>query len=275
MTEFNKLGSFREFNDDGSVRASDPDLLAKAKADTLATRRAALIGNATEGHTRSYIGGRPLFPEQLDWPTCDERPLAFICQIDLAELPQSDQFAWLPSSGVIFYFVGQVGFDGIDYSHRVFRVIYSRLISDRERECPTAGAEPYGQENLVFEIKDTYKSCTDQIEWQDLNAFSEWEFDINPARQWSTRWQLGGWVSDLQGEENMPAICEGRYRAIDLGTAHRLFASSFPEWQFIGCVKREVLDGPQAEYMQGYFWIKDSEALRGDFSRAALLVQSV
>jgi uncharacterized protein YwqG len=56
---------------------------------------------------RSYIGGLPRLPSQLEWPEREryERfALTFLAQIDLAELPSVDG-SLLPRSGVLYFFM--------------------------------------------------------------------------------------------------------------------------------------------------------------------------
>jgi uncharacterized protein YwqG len=54
---------------------------------------------------RTKIGGRPDLPEGLQWPRfADGKPLAFLAQINLAELPAGVKLARLPKSGILYFF---------------------------------------------------------------------------------------------------------------------------------------------------------------------------
>jgi uncharacterized protein YwqG len=58
-----------------------------------------------------YLGGSPLLPEELEWPTWDGHgPLSFIGAIDCGALPAKDLDIPLPEDGALlfFYFDGQI-----------------------------------------------------------------------------------------------------------------------------------------------------------------------
>lgn len=82
---------------------------------------------------RSRLGGLPDMPESLSWPEWQDRPLAFLAQIDLGELPPESGELGLPSSGLLFFFYDSQqeawGFDPADRG--AWRVLYA----------PAAGAE--------------------------------------------------------------------------------------------------------------------------------------
>ncbi|WP_406693386.1 DUF1963 domain-containing protein [Singulisphaera sp. Ch08] len=54
---------------------------------------------------RTKIGGEPDLPEGLEWPVYrDGKPLAFLAQINLNELPEGAQRGGLPASGILSFF---------------------------------------------------------------------------------------------------------------------------------------------------------------------------
>jgi uncharacterized protein YwqG len=53
---------------------------------------------------RSKLGGVPLIPDGFTWPRCQQRPLDFLLQIDLAETAPFDRDHLLPSSGLLTFF---------------------------------------------------------------------------------------------------------------------------------------------------------------------------
>jgi uncharacterized protein YwqG len=58
-----------------------------------------------------YLGGSPLLPEDVEWPTWDEHgPLTFIGAVDCGALPVKDLDIPLPEDGALlfFYFDGQI-----------------------------------------------------------------------------------------------------------------------------------------------------------------------
>jgi uncharacterized protein YwqG/predicted DNA-binding protein (MmcQ/YjbR family) len=54
---------------------------------------------------QTKIGGQPDLPENIEWPQlADERPLAFLAQINLAEVASVGRLTGLPASGLLSFF---------------------------------------------------------------------------------------------------------------------------------------------------------------------------
>jgi uncharacterized protein YwqG len=53
---------------------------------------------------RSHLGGAPILPTSVPWPSKEGTPLDFLAQIDLAELQQEVALEWLPSNGKLLFF---------------------------------------------------------------------------------------------------------------------------------------------------------------------------
>jgi uncharacterized protein YwqG/predicted DNA-binding protein (MmcQ/YjbR family) len=53
---------------------------------------------------RSKIGGRPDLPDGLGWPAHRGKPLAFLAQLNLAELPGAASVEELPRTGMLWFF---------------------------------------------------------------------------------------------------------------------------------------------------------------------------
>lgn len=84
----------------------------------------------------SRLGGLPSLPAALPWPEWKGKPLAFLCQINLAELPDDCERSALPSSGLLYFFYNQGqetwGFDPEDAGS--WRVLYA--------DAPSANGAP-------------------------------------------------------------------------------------------------------------------------------------
>lgn len=50
------------------------------------------------------IGGQPDMPPDIAWPAWDERPLAFIAQINLSQIASYDSEHMLPTTGMLYFF---------------------------------------------------------------------------------------------------------------------------------------------------------------------------
>jgi uncharacterized protein YwqG len=108
----------------------------------------------TASGTASRFGGQPAMPADLPWPDWNGRPLDFIAQIDLAELPASKTGFGLPESGTLFFF-----FDlqeepwGFEPEHvGGWRVLYAPLSAKeyRARQAPKGAAEPVPEAGISF-----------------------------------------------------------------------------------------------------------------------------
>lgn len=78
---------------------------------------------AAHSRGRSKLGGKPDAPPNFIWPTKDEKPLSFIAQINLGDVPAIEG-AQLPNSGLLsFFYNNEVwGFDPKDKGG--FQVFY-------------------------------------------------------------------------------------------------------------------------------------------------------
>ncbi len=54
--------------------------------------------------TRSRVGGLPDLPSGMAWPKRGEKPLVFVCQLDLAEVQQRLRDPAIPSAGLLSFF---------------------------------------------------------------------------------------------------------------------------------------------------------------------------
>jgi hypothetical protein len=90
----------------GSRAAPSPTLadLSKHRAylDSLRQPAIRLVPSTSRGFSR--IGGQPSLPARFEWPTWKGKPLAFLCQIDLAALPTSARASDLPHKGYLYFF---------------------------------------------------------------------------------------------------------------------------------------------------------------------------
>ncbi|WP_292627838.1 MULTISPECIES: DUF1963 domain-containing protein [unclassified Novosphingobium] len=274
-----KLRVFRRIIDEkGNPIPRNPAKLKAEKAKFLKSKKLALIGRPSEQKKRSYSGGLPLLPSEIAWPMVDETPFVFVCQIDLSEISIDDKFEWLPDKGTIFFFVAPSTCD--ETAPELFRVIHSFDSTDHQHPLPVGGAPPYPRFDLTFESDFTYdlEFSASALQHDDQVEFDKWAYEVNAARKSHTKWQLDGWPCDLQSNKDMPRICEMRYRNLtdnDHGVLKsQNFSNSLADWVFIGRVHRTGLDSPWAYYHCGYFWVRKSDAKRGDFSKAMFFTQS-
>lgn len=94
-------------------RLIDASGLSRIEAEIRAAVRPAvrLCARRTVGGTAvgaSKLGGLPDLPDSLEWPTRDSAPLAFIAQLNLAELAAQDPDHRLPPAGWLYFFYDAV-----------------------------------------------------------------------------------------------------------------------------------------------------------------------
>ncbi len=134
--------------------------------DFLKTLRvpAIALSPASEGQ-RSRIGGLPTLPQDASWPEWEGKPLAFLCQIDLSEVPNACDRHGLPASGVLYFFYNQEqetwGFDPKDEGS--WRVVYTPSPSEASRAAPAGLAKEYiyKEKPVALSPVETYP------DWQD------------------------------------------------------------------------------------------------------------
>jgi uncharacterized protein YwqG len=179
---------------------------------------------------RSRLGGRPDLPRGMKWPLRqpynlvyprgnrsamhEERPLAFLAQINLADIASGGGTNLsLPSSGLLSFFYDAEsqpwGFDPGDSAgfllmwfedqvlepqeppqtlHPFFKPV---LLAAQPRECiPPTSSFAMAQ---LFERLPNPKSARDQLE----TLFSK---EQTKERYWTSRHAFGGWACPIQGE---------------------------------------------------------------------------
>jgi uncharacterized protein YwqG len=84
---------------------------------------------------QSKLGGRPDTPPDFNWPTKDDKPLSFIAQINLSELPAIES-SQLPTHGLLsFFYNNEVwGFDPKDKGG--FQVFYFAEVNHLRQLLP-------------------------------------------------------------------------------------------------------------------------------------------
>lgn len=89
----------------GAMLANSRNKLDMSKLDPLALPAIALA--PADNAKLSRIGGLPSLPDDVPWPEWKEKPLSFLCQINLAEIPAECDRNGLPQSGMLYFFFNQ------------------------------------------------------------------------------------------------------------------------------------------------------------------------
>lgn len=182
----------------------------------------------------SKFGGKPAVPAGFEWPRFEEenydgetvnRPLSFLCQINLEEICAYDKDNLLPKKGLLLFFYEQEtmcwGFDPKDEG--CARVYYFEDISQlTEADLPDDMNDAYKvrEYGLSFSANDSYPSYEElecysdtDCDWEDYDeAVENKGYEVE-----SERHKLLGYADLIQGE--MLTECEKTSRGIYCGNA--------------------------------------------------------
>jgi uncharacterized protein YwqG len=235
----------------------------------------------------SRLGGLPVLPAKVPWPEWKGKPLAFLAQIDLAEVHRAIA-SFLPPDGRLYFFYDQDqgvwGFDPKDLGG--WKVIYvpepaaplvehaapagmdkhslfepKPVAFHRIESPPDAGRLPKSS-IMDDDDSDTYCSLRDEV------------FAGMPHHQ------MFGFPSAVQNDA-MEEECHLVTNGIYLGDAegHKSPAAArlreLPnDWKLL----LQLDSDDDAGWMWGdvgtlYFWVRESDARRGDFDKVWLVLQ--
>ena len=245
----------------------------------------AMLASAEAKHSR--IGGLPALPDDVPWPEWKDKPLAFLCQIDLSEIPEASERRGLPASGMLYFFYHQEqetwGFDPKDEGS--WRVVYESTPSDAPC-APPDGLEKdyiYKEKPVVLSPVETYP------DWQDdrvgdlnLNEIQSGQYDElcsgvfghNPAHH------LFGYPSPVQGND-MDLECQLVSHGLYCGDASGYQDAQAKELEtgrhdWILLLQLDTDD--DTEMMWGdcgmlYFWIRKEDLVNGRFDKCWMILQ--
>jgi len=261
-------------------------------ADELRARYGTLTQQAlhlrpVNGGGFSRLGGLPLMPAAMDWPEWKGKPLAFLAQLDLNEmhcvLP-----SFLPSDGYLYFFYDQEqgvwGFDPKDIGG--WRVLYA----EGDAHTFAARQAPAGlDEQCVFREKSVAPHVVHLLpDSQRLpRGTFDWKRDGEPYQalrdavfEGAVRHQMLGFPSPVQGDD-MELECQLASNGIYVGNAEGYKDSRVPalkekasEWKLLLQLDTDDDTG----WMWGdvgtlYFWVRESDAQRRDFSKVWMVFQ--
>ncbi len=190
-------------------------------------KRPTFLIEATSDSVISRIGGSPHLPPAVLWPQWKEKPLSFLAQIDLSELPTGADPLGLPETGILSFFYNQDqetwGYDPEDGDS--WSVLYTELnSSDCEiRETPE-GMEQYGiydtkpiQIKAGFTYPDWQEESIIALDLNDLQTDQYFQFGDSllggtPAHQ------LRGYAKPVQNS-GMEYQCQLVSNGINLGSS--------------------------------------------------------
>lgn len=249
-------------------------------------RPAVLLGSAKAGGF-SRLGGLPEMPANLEWPTWKGAPLAFLAQLDLAEINAAHP-SFLPATGRLYFFYDQEqsvwGFDPNDSGG--WRVLYAKDegVEYAKRTAPQGLSEesiyrekPVSPQRIDL-LPDSQLIPDGEFSWKrDGDAYAELRdlpFDKQPHHQ------VLGYASPVQNAE-MEVECQLVTNGINVGGPEGYNDPRVPElkrdahaWKLL----LQLDSDDDIGWMWGdvgtlYFWVKESDARAGDFSKVWMVFQ--
>jgi uncharacterized protein YwqG len=253
-------------------------------------RMPAIALSASTRKSNSHFGGLPSLPEDVPWPEWKGAPLAFLCQLDLTEIPDGCDRNWLPSSGMLYFFYSQEqetwGFDPKDKGS--WRVIYAAAAptTDGATRVAPAGLRRdcvYSEKAISFTPVETYPDWEDErVNALDLSDHQGDQYIEMCSKVFSDgpAHHLFGYPSPVQGNDmdlECQLVSHGLYcgdpsgyqdpRAEELKAGRR-------DWVLL----LQLDSDDDAGMMWGdcgmlYFWIRKEDLKEGRFDKCWMILQ--
>jgi uncharacterized protein YwqG len=241
----------------------------------------ALMLRKTNASTKSYLGGDPYLPTGMPWPAKDGKDLTFLASLDLGEVSATAVIPWLPKEGKLLFFYDVKnqpwGFDPKD--REGWSVIHIGEIGVDE----TAKIEPLPKYFVEFK---TLVSLPDWQRFEQLGVELD-DSDIDTYIDGYFEWigeepghQVGGYPRPVQGDD-MELEAQLASNGIYCGDASgyqseegRKLAAGAKDWRLLlQFSSDDDLDVTWGDVGDLYFWVKQQDAMKGDFSDVWLLLQ--
>jgi len=214
--------------------------------------------------------------------------LAFLAQVDISELPQTHFPEWMPKKGQLYFFYDKEqttwGFDPADRGS--WRVIYAKESAVDLLECSATDGidnDPYNS------LPVSFKEIISRPDWQrlEIGADEMSDDDFNEYIEWSTaplgdepRHQMFGNPIPVQGD-GMELECQLVSHGVYCGNSdgyHSPRAAELAEGAKDWRLLLQLDSDDEAGMMWGdlgslYFWIREEDARRADFSNAWMILQ--
>jgi len=276
------LGKLKSKSENESDLSEHMGYIDSLKLPTIALAR-------TDEQVFSQIGGLPSLPQNVPWPEWKGAPLAFLCQLDLSEIPEICERNGLPALGILYFFYCQEqetwGFDPIDKGS--WRVVYTNSPREKCTEHPAPdGLDPdfvYKKKSIVFRPIETYPDCQDdRIDSLNLSdrqgdqyvEVSTAVFEGEPAHH------LFGYPAPIQGND-MDLECQLVSNGVYCGDAsgynspqRKALEAHKSDWVLLFQLDTD----DESEMMWGdsgmlYFWIKKDDLKEARFENCWMILQ--
>jgi uncharacterized protein YwqG len=239
--------------------------------------------------TSTFFGGLPQVSFPLEWPCKEGRSLAFLGQIELSDISLQKAAPWLPSSGRLLFFYNTKGFPwGFDPKDKGGWAVLHDAGSQASitMDCPSDLPEEYrlsGVKHLegkpFLSIPNYQRISLDEAgiseeEEDEYRGINHLAFDGNPAHQ------IGGYPEPLQADkmEEECQLASAGIHCADLSALESVEAERIRllpnDWKLL--LQFDSDDDIGAMWGDAgrlYVWIRESDARKGNFEDAWIIVQ--
>ncbi len=259
----------------------------------MAMKRPAVALKSATKSTRGFsrLGGLPNLPEGTVWPEWNGAPLAFLAQIDLAELPSPLPLEHLPATGRLYFFFDQEqSVWGIDPKDRGgWQVLYSQDAPSAAPNPAPAGLEDvfdekYLSAHAIDSIPSPDRLNLDLSDSDNDDAFDEASDAIDALRddpfEDFVYHQMGGYPNAIQSDD-MELDCQMTAHGLSCGTPEDYqdpriadLEKTKDDWQLL----LQIDSDDDTAMMWGdsgtlYFWIRSQDLAKRDFSKVWMILQ--
>jgi uncharacterized protein YwqG len=258
-------------------------LIESTAEPCLVLRGAAGGGAAGNG---CMLGGTPRMA--APWPRSPERPMAFVGQLDFAELRQAaaGALAWLPPGGRLLFFYDEDeqrwGFSPDD--QQWWRLVFDLDAPGSSPEAPEGVVPHPGRPTTpvpaisIVAPGDDRAPALRSAEWEAYSEFHRRYRERIHGDEW-LRHQVGGHADWIQGDARLEAVlvahgiaCAGP-EAYATAEARRLGPEA-GEWRLLWQVSSdEELGFTWGDVGHLYVLIRDADVQRRDFQKARVILQ--
>ena len=271
------LDFFKRSNPIENTGRSVEEILSDVKSHSIP----ALMLRKTNASTKSYLGGDPYLPLGVKWPSKGGSDLTFLASLDLVEIAATEAIPWLPTRGKLLFFYDVEnqpwGFDPKD--HGGWSVIHvDQIGSDETAKVPTLP-----QYFVEFEAVDSlpdwqrFDDLGIGLEDSDVDTYIDGYFEGNGE---NVEHQIGGYPRPVQGDDmelEAQLVSNGVYCGDGSGYQSeegKRLSSGAKDWrlllQFSSDDDLDVMWGDVGDL---YFWVKEQDSQKGDFSDVWLVLQ--
>lgn len=230
---------------------------------------------------RSHYGGRPQLPRGFEWPRHGGRPLDFLLQVDLAELAGFQTGLDLPKAGRLLFFYDM---ETQPWGFRPAHAGGARVVHI-EDDAAGQSDEPSPMSPIPLTPVQFRQIQTVPNPWSiwvdDLRPTADERFATDELQNWRYHAgaQIGGHPDVLQGAD-MEAESELASTGYDRGGTAPV---PYPDAEMTRLAKqwRLLLQLPSDQALgtswgddgKIYFWIRETDLAKRDFSKVWLILQ--